>query len=51
MVVPVDKLSIVVTVAFSGLVLHEHLSRRAAAGLALVVAGTLLMVVPTVLGG
>lgn len=50
-VVPVDKLSIVVTVAFSGLVLHEHLSRRAAAGLALVVAGTLLMVVPTVLGG
>lgn len=50
-VVPVDKLSIVVTVAFSGLVLHEHLSRRAAAGLALVVAGTLLMVAPTVLGG
>ena len=50
-VVPVDKLSIVVTVAFSGLVLHERLGRRAAAGLALVVAGTLLMVAPTVLGG
>jgi transporter family protein len=42
-VVPIDKLSIVVTVAFATLVLHERLSRRAALGLALIVAGTLLM--------
>lgn len=42
-VVPIDKLSILVTVAFSGLVLHERLSRRAALGLALLTGGTLLM--------
>lgn len=42
-VVPVDKLSVLVTVAFSGLVLHERLSRRAACGLILLVAGTLCM--------
>ena len=39
-VVPIDKLSIVVTVVFSGLVLKEKLTRRAAAGLALILAGT-----------
>lgn len=39
-VVPVDKLSILVTIAFSRLILHEKLSRRAAAGLALLVLGT-----------
>ena len=39
-VVPIDKLSIVVTIVFSGLVLKERLSRRAAAGLALILAGT-----------
>lgn len=44
-VVPIDKLSIVVTVAFATFVLHERLSRRAALGLALIVAGTLLMLV------
>lgn len=42
-VVPVDKLSILVTVAFSGLVFHEKLARRAAAGLLLVTVGTLVM--------
>lgn len=42
-VVPIDKLSIVVTVAFATFVLRERLSRRAALGLALIVAGTLLM--------
>ena len=41
-VVPIDKLSIVVTVAFSRLVLGEHLSGKAAVGLGLIVAGTLL---------
>lgn len=43
-VVPIDKLSIVVTVAFSTLVLHERLSARAIIGLLLIVAGTLGMV-------
>lgn len=44
-VVPIDKLSILVTIAFSRLVLRERLTRRSALGLALVVAGTLLMLV------
>lgn len=42
-VVPIDKLSILVTVAFSGLVFHEKLTRRAAVGLLLITAGTLVM--------
>lgn len=42
-VVPMDKLSILVTVAFSRLVLGEKLTRRSGAGLVLVVAGTLAM--------
>ena len=44
-VVPIDKLSIVFTVAFSYFVFKEKLSRKAFAGLALMVIGTLLMVV------
>lgn len=43
-VVPIDKLSILVTIAFSYVVFHERLSRKAAVGLLAVVAGTLLMV-------
>ena len=42
-VVPIDKLSILVTIAFSWLVFHEKLSKKAMAGLLLIVAGTLLM--------
>ena len=42
-VVPIDKLSILVTVAFSGLVFHEKLTRRAAIGLLLLTVGTLVM--------
>ena len=42
-VVPIDKLSILVTVAFSFLVFKEKLSVKALIGLALMVAGTLLM--------
>ena len=42
-VVPIDKLSIVVTVAFSYLVFKEKLSAKAALGLSLMIAGTLLM--------
>ena len=44
-VVPLDKLSIVVTVAFARVFLHERLSRRAAVGLALIVGGTLMMTI------
>ena len=44
-VVPIDKLSVVVTVAFSCFVFHEKLSRKALAGLGLMVVGTLLMAV------
>lgn len=42
-VVPIDKLSILITILFSWLVFHEKLSRKALLGLILVVAGTLLM--------
>ena len=42
-VVPIDKLSTLVTVAFSRLVFRERLTSRSAAGLALIVAGTLAM--------
>jgi len=42
-VVPIDKLSIVITVAFSYLVFREKLSKKAFLGLLLMVAGTLIM--------
>ncbi len=40
-VVPIDKLSILITVAFGRLVLREKMNTRPRAGLALIVAGTL----------
>ena len=43
-VVPIDKMSIVVSIAFSYFIFREKLSRRALIGLLLMVAGTLLMV-------
>ena len=42
-VAPIDKLSILVTVAFSYLIFHEKLTRRSGLGLVLIVAGTLAM--------
>lgn len=42
-VVPIDKLSILVTIAFSYIVFHEKLTIRSAIGLIAVVAGTLGM--------
>lgn len=42
---PVDKLSILVTIAFSYFVFHEKLSGKAAIGLAAIVAGTLIMLI------
>lgn len=44
-VVPIDKLSILVSVLFSFLVFDERLSRKASLGLALMVCGTLTMVI------
>lgn len=44
-VVPIDKLSILVTIAFSYFVFGEKLTRKALCGLVLIVAGTLLMLV------
>lgn len=42
-VVPIDKLSILVTIAFSYFVFKERLTKKAAVGLCLIVAGTLAM--------
>ena len=44
-VAPIDKLSILVTVAFSYFVFHERLSKKSAIGLVLIVAGTLAMLI------
>lgn len=44
-VVPIDKMSIVVTVLFSYVVFREKLSKRAFAGLCLMVVGTLAMAI------
>ena len=46
-VVPIDKLSILITVVFSGLVFKEKLSLKAWLGLALLIVGTVLMAVLT----
>lgn len=42
-VVPIDKLSILVTIAFSYLVFREKLSKKAVIGLCFIVLGTMLM--------
>jgi bacterial/archaeal transporter family protein len=44
-VVPIDKLSIVFTVAFSFFILKEKLTRRSFTGLVLIVTGTLVLLV------
>lgn len=43
-VVPIDKLSILVSIAFSYIVFHERLTKKSAIGLCLIVVGTLLMI-------
>lgn len=45
-VVPIDKLSILVTILFSRIVFRERLSKRSCAGLIAIVAGTLAMLIP-----
>ncbi|MEG0712768.1 MAG: EamA family transporter, partial [Niameybacter sp.] len=44
-VVPIDKLSILVTIAFSYVVFKEKLSKKAVLGLLLIVVGTLLLLI------
>lgn len=45
-VVPIDKMSILVTIVFSRIVFGEHLTGKARIGLFLIIIGTLLMVIP-----
>ena len=42
-VVPIDKLSILVTIAFSWIVFHEKLTKKAALGVACITVGTVLL--------
>ena len=42
-VVPIDKLSILVTIAFSWIVFHEKLTRKSAVGVMLITLGTVIM--------
>lgn len=44
-VVPIDKLSMLVTIAFSWIVFHETLSKKAAVGVVLMTVGTVLLAV------
>ena len=44
-VIPIDKLSIVVTIAFSYFILHEKLKKKSILGLALIVVGTLSLLI------
>ena len=44
-VVPIDKLSIVITIAFSYFVLKEKLTIKAVIGFALIIVGTLLLLI------
>lgn len=46
-VVPIDKLSILISIAFSRIVFKERLSRPGAAGLLLIVIGTMLLLLPS----
>lgn len=50
-VVPIDKLSILVSIGFAYVVFKEKISRKALAGLIMIVSGTLLMLFPTLIGG
>ncbi len=47
-VVPIDKLSILITIAFSYFVFHEKLSKKGSIGLLAIVSGTLVMLIPTI---
>ena len=44
-VIPIDKLSVLVTVAFSYFIFHEKLDKKSAIGLALLVIGTIIIAI------
>lgn len=44
-VVPIDKLSIFVTIAFSWIVFHEKLTKKSALGVVCITIGTILLAV------
>lgn len=44
-VVPIDKLSMLVTIAFSWIVFHEKLTKKAALGVICITAGTILLAI------
>lgn len=46
-VVPIDKLSILVSIGFSALVFKERITKKSVVGLALIVLGTMMMLIPT----
>ena len=48
-VVPIDKLSIIVTIVFSRIAFNEHLTRKASIGLAAIIIGTLIIVLPSII--
>jgi transporter family protein len=41
-VMPLDKLSLAITVVLAGVILHEHITWRIALGVTLIVAGAVL---------
>ena len=47
-VVPIDKLSIIVTIVFSRNAFNEHLTRKASIGLAAIIIGTLIIALPSI---
>ena len=42
---PIDKLSMLVTIVFSWIVFHEKLTAKAAVGVVMITAGTILLAV------
>ena len=42
-VVPIDKLSMLVTIAFSWIVFHEKMTKKGAVGVLLITAGTVML--------
>lgn len=44
-VIPIDKSSVLVTVAFSYFIFHESLDKKSAIGLALLVLGTIIIAI------
>ena len=47
-VVPIDKLSIIVSIVFSRIAFKEHLTRKASIGLSAIIIGTLIIALPRI---